>query len=89
MATTDKNTTIDAERNARTGLIYGLNDRPPLRETIFAALQHLLAIFVAIVTPPLIIAGALGLDTETTSFFGEHVAHGIGCSYIHSMQTIG
>ncbi|MDY5665850.1 MAG: nucleobase:cation symporter-2 family protein [Alloprevotella sp.] len=68
MATTDKNTTIDAERNARTGLIYGLNDRPPLRETIFAALQHLLAIFVAIVTPPLIIAGALGLDTETTSF---------------------
>ena len=68
MVTTDKNTTIDAERNARTGLIYGLNDRPPLRETIFAALQHLLAIFVAIVTPPLIIAGALGLDTETTSF---------------------
>lgn len=39
-----------------------------MRETIFAALQHLLAIFVAIVTPPLIIAGALGLDTETTSF---------------------
>lgn len=71
MATTDKTTTrntIDQERNARTGLIYGLNDRPPLRETIFAALQHLLAIFVAIVTPPLIIAGALGLDTETTSF---------------------
>ena len=22
-------------------LIYGLNDRPPLRETCFAALQHL------------------------------------------------
>ena len=50
------------------GLIYGLNDRPPLRETIFAAAQHLLAIFVAIVTPPLIIAGAMGLDVETTSF---------------------
>ena len=28
------------------GLIYGLNDRPPLKDTIFAALQHLLAIFV-------------------------------------------
>ena len=27
------------------GLIYGLEDRPPLRDTIFAALQHLLAIF--------------------------------------------
>lgn len=31
------------------GLIYGLNDRPPVKETIFAALQHLLAIFVAII----------------------------------------
>lgn len=44
------------------GLIYKLNDRPPLKETLFAALQHLLAIFVAIITPPLIIAGALKLD---------------------------
>lgn len=49
-------------------IIYGLNDRPPLAETIFAALQHLLAIFVAIMTPPLIIAGQLGLDLHTTSF---------------------
>ena len=37
MATTDNKTSIDDERNARTGLIYGLNDRPPLRETLFAA----------------------------------------------------
>ena len=43
-------------------LIYGLNDRPPIRETIFAALQHLLAIFVAIITPPLIISSALKFD---------------------------
>lgn len=50
------------------GLIYGLNDRPPVREAIFAALQHLLAIFVAIITPPLIIAGALKLDAETTGY---------------------
>lgn len=50
------------------GLIYGLNDRPPVKDAVFAALQHLLAIFVAIITPPLIIAGALKLDLETTSF---------------------
>ena len=50
---------------SNTGLIYGLNDRPPVREAIFAAIQHLLAIFVAIITPPLIIAGALKLDLET------------------------
>ncbi len=50
------------------GLIYGLEDRPPLRDTLFAALQHLLAVFVAIITPPLIIAGALNLDLGTTGF---------------------
>lgn len=50
------------------GLIYALEDRPPLRDTLFAALQHLLAIFVAIITPPLIIAGALNLNLETTGF---------------------
>ena len=49
-------------------LIYGLEDRPPLRATLFAALQHLLAVFVAIITPPLIIAGALKLDLDTTGF---------------------
>lgn len=49
-------------------IIYALNDRPPLLETIFAAMQHLLAIFVAIMTPPLIIASQLGFDLHTTSY---------------------
>ena len=49
-------------------IIYGLNDRPPFLEAAFAALQHLFAIFVAIMTPPLIIASQIGLDIETTSY---------------------
>ena len=69
MGTTDKTSqTTRANSTKPNGLIYGLNDRPPLRETVFAALQHLLAIFVAIITPPLIIANAIQLDQETTSF---------------------
>lgn len=56
------------EDNKPKGLIYGLEDRPPLYDALFAALQHLLAVFVAIITPPLIIAGALGLDLETAGF---------------------
>lgn len=51
-----------SSNNAPKGLIYGLEDRPPLYDTFFAALQHLLAIFVAIITPPLIIAGALNIS---------------------------
>ena len=69
MGTTDKTSqTTQANSTKPNGLIYGLNERPPLRETLFAALQHLLAIFVAIITPPLIIANAIQLDQETTSF---------------------
>ena len=66
-------------------LIYELNDRPPLRETLFAAMQHLLAIFVAIITPPLIICSALKFDLGTTAFmvsmalFASGVATFIQC----------
>jgi xanthine/uracil permease len=49
-------------------IIYGLDDKPPVVETIFAALQHLLAIFVPILTPTLIISGALKLDLTTSSY---------------------
>ena len=31
----------------KTDLIYGVEDRPPFKDALFAALQHLLAIFVA------------------------------------------
>ena len=32
----------------KTDLIYGVEDRPPFKDALFAALQHLLAIFVAV-----------------------------------------
>ena len=49
-------------------LIYGLHDRPPVQETLLVALQHVLAVFVGIVTPPLIVAGALKLDAADTAY---------------------
>ena len=76
-------------RDARTGLIYGLNDRPPLQEALFAALQHLLAIFVAIITPPLIIAGALRLDVETTGFLVSMALFASGVSTFIQCRRIG
>ena len=72
-----------------TGLIYGLNDRPPVREAIFAAIQHLLAIFVAIITPPLIIAGALKLDLETTSFLVSMALFASGISTFINANALG
>ena len=45
-------------------LIYRLNDKPPVIQATFAGLQHLLAIFIGIITPSLIIGSALGLGKE-------------------------
>ena len=75
--------------NKDTGLIYGLEDRPPLKDTLFAALQHLLAIFVAIITPPLIIAGALKLDLETTGFLVSMALFASGVSTFIQCRRIG
>ncbi|MBV4414340.1 uracil-xanthine permease [Enterobacteriaceae bacterium YMB-R22] len=47
-------------------LIFRLEDRPPLPQTFFAALQHLLAMFVAVITPALLICQALGLPAQDT-----------------------
>ena len=49
-------------------LIYKLEDRPPLGETIIAAFQHLAAIFIGIITPTLVLSGPLELDAETTTY---------------------
>ncbi|HSC84452.1 MAG TPA: nucleobase:cation symporter-2 family protein [Pseudomonas sp.] len=45
-------------------LLYGLEDRPKPIPALFAALQHLLASFVGIITPPLVIGSALGLGAH-------------------------
>ncbi|MCP4351850.1 MAG: purine permease [Desulfobacterales bacterium] len=45
-------------------LVYRLEDNPSVQDGMFAALQHLLAIIVAIITPTLIIGGVLGMGNE-------------------------
>lgn len=73
-------------------LIYRLNDRPPLPQTIFTAFQHLLAMFVAVITPALIICQSLNLPAEDTqhiismSLFASGVASFI---QIHTWGPIG
>ncbi|WP_346351111.1 nucleobase:cation symporter-2 family protein [Oceanimonas sp. AH20CE76] len=59
------------EANATQGknhdLLYSLHDKPSFWPSTFAALQHVLASLVGVITPTLIVGGALGL--------GEHVPY--------------
>ncbi|ARB31648.1 purine permease [Pseudomonas tolaasii] len=52
------------ESTRSSDLIYGLNDRPKPIPALLAALQHVLAAFVGIITPPLIIGSTLGLTAH-------------------------
>ena len=77
------------ESQAKTDLIYGIEDRPPFWDATFAALQHLLAIFVAIITPPLIIASAMKLDVETTGFLVSMALFASGISTFIQCKRVG
>ena len=75
--------------SVRSELIYELEDRPPPIRSFFAALQHLFASFVGIVTPALIIGGMLNLDAEIPYLVSMSlIASGIG-TLIQSIQPFG
>jgi xanthine permease XanP len=57
-----------ADSSIGVDVIYRVEDRPPLGQAVLAAIQHLLAIFVGIVTPTLVLSGPLELDAGTTSY---------------------
>lgn len=60
-------------------LLYGLNDSPSALPTITAAIQHLLASFVGIITPTLVIASTLELEQYTPFLISMALfASGIG-----------
>ncbi|MBY6197260.1 uracil-xanthine permease family protein [Vibrio hangzhouensis] len=52
------------EKDVNNDLVFGLDDRPSFQAASYAALQHVLASFVGIITPTLIIGGALGLGAH-------------------------
>ena len=45
-------------------LLYRLNDKPPVKDSLFVALQHVCAIFIPVVTPGVLVTGELGLWTR-------------------------
>ena len=61
---------------ANTDLLYRLHDRPTPIKAFLGAIQHVLAAFVGIITPSLIIGGTLGL--------GEHIPYLLNMSLIVS-----
>lgn len=70
----------DKTMEAAEDLIYPLESKPPFKNALLSAVTHLLAIFVPMVTPALIVSGALGLSTQASSYLVSMamVASGVG-----------
>ncbi|WOD41378.1 nucleobase:cation symporter-2 family protein [Nodosilinea sp. E11] len=88
MAKADYDSTVEQEAAANTiafqsELLYGLNDKPPMGEAFYVAIQHVLASFVGIITPGLLICAALGVSPEDTGIIVSMslLASGI-CTFI-------
>jgi xanthine permease XanP len=56
--------TMSHKATSSDDLIYAVDDKPSAIESFFAGLQHVLASFVGIITPTLIIGGILGLGND-------------------------
>lgn len=68
------------QQNTASDLIYQLEDKPPFLQAIIGAVTHLLAIFVPMVTPALIVGTALQLSPETNAYLVSMamIASGVG-----------
>lgn len=70
-------------------IAYGIDDRPPLGEAVPLAAQHVVAMFLGNVTPPLLIAGGLGLATGETAFLIQMALFVAGVATIVQAYPIG
>lgn len=52
--------------SSASSLVYGLDERPSLQNALCAAMSHLLAICIPIITPPILVARALNFSPEKT-----------------------
>jgi uracil-xanthine permease len=78
--------------NPNSDLIYQLEDKPPFDQCIVGAVTHLLAIFVPMVAPALIVGTALSLPPEITAYLVSMamIASGVGTwLQVHRYGRVG
>ncbi len=68
---------------------YGIDAKPPLRESIPLGLQHVLAMILPNLAPPLIIAGAVGVTTGQETYLVQMALVFAGCATIVQASPIG
>ena len=74
---------------SRQPIHYDFDDRPPLRELVPLGLQHTVAMLLGNITPPLLIAGGLGLATGETALLLQMVFLMAGVATVIQAYPVG
>lgn len=74
---------------SQTDLIYTLEDTPGFTESTFAAIQHVLASFVGIITPTLVIGGVLGLGSHIPYLISMALIVSGAATFIQARRMLG
>jgi xanthine/uracil permease len=76
----------DIDPNYRPNIVYQLEDKLPARTAAFVGIQHVMAMFVGIITMPLVVSGTLKFSLADTAYL---VSMGLFISGISTIiQTI-
>jgi NCS2 family nucleobase:cation symporter-2 len=70
-------------------IAYDIDERPPLREAVPLGFQHLVAMLLGNITPPLLVVGALGLSTGDAALLLQAVFFMAGIATIVQAYPIG
>ncbi len=70
-------------------IAYDIDERPPPAETTLLGLQHLVAMLLGNITPPLLIAGGLSLAVGETSFLVQTALFMAGIATIVQAYPVG
>ncbi len=83
---------MGTQGNSASSLLYRLDDRLPLRIAFLVGIQHVLAMFVGVVSVPLLVAQALNLPVEEGAYLVSMglLASGIGTLVqVHGLGWFG
>lgn len=90
MTTQPTPNTAGASHGRTSDLIYSLDAKPPFGITLLAALQHILAMILGVMTPPVIVATALGAPTSAVAYLVSMSLFFAGLSIIvHATRPFG
>jgi NCS2 family nucleobase:cation symporter-2 len=71
------------------GILYKINDKPPIHISILLGFQHIMAAFGGIVAVPLIIGGALGLPVNDVAFLVSAALFAAGIATFIQARGVG